>query len=66
MSFICNIQYFKTENTLKMPEEKIEIINIRLPDKIISMLDSLVDEGLFNSRSEAVREFSRQYIEEES
>ncbi|MBN1377353.1 ribbon-helix-helix protein, CopG family [Candidatus Woesearchaeota archaeon] len=49
-----------------MPEEKIEIINIRLPDKIISMLDSLVDEGLFNSRSEAVREFSREYIEEES
>ncbi|MEM2138594.1 MAG: ribbon-helix-helix domain-containing protein [Candidatus Woesearchaeota archaeon] len=40
----------------------IAILNVRLPDEIISWIDNLVEKEIFNSRSEAVREFSRQYV----
>ena len=41
---------------------KVRVVNIRLPDEIIKWLDSLVKNNIYNSRSEAVREFSREYI----
>ena len=43
-------------------QQKIIVVNVRLPDNILSWLDSLVDSKLFNSRSEAIREFSREYV----
>lgn len=43
---------------------EIEALNIRLPKEIVSWLDSLVKRGIYKSRAEAVRDFSRQYIEE--
>jgi Arc/MetJ-type ribon-helix-helix transcriptional regulator len=43
-------------------KQKVAVINIRLPDEIISWIDSLVEKNIFNSRSEAVREFSREYV----
>ena len=43
-------------------KQKVAVINIRLPDEIISWIDSLVQKNIFNSRSEAVREFSREYV----
>jgi Arc/MetJ-type ribon-helix-helix transcriptional regulator len=40
----------------------IEVLNIRLPKKIVLWLDSLVVQGLYKSRAEAIREFSREYV----
>ena len=42
----------------------IEILNIRIPSEIITWLDSLVAKGIYKSRSEAIREFCRQYVTE--
>jgi len=39
----------------------VTVINIRLPEEIIAWIDSLVEENIYNSRSEAIRDFSRQY-----
>ena len=41
----------------------IEIINVRLPDEIVLWLDSIVEKKLYRNRSEAIREFVRDYIE---
>ena len=43
---------------------EIEILNVRLPKEITGWLDSLVKKGIYKSRSEAIREFSREYIKE--
>ncbi len=40
----------------------IEILNVRLPKEITGWLDSLVKRGIFKSRSEAIREFSREFV----
>jgi len=40
-----------------------EVLNIRLPDEIILAIDSLVSKKMFKSRSEAVREFARGYVQ---
>lgn len=44
---------------------KIEVINVRLPQPVIVMLDSLVEKKIFSSRSEAIREFTREYVVEQ-
>jgi len=41
----------------------ITVLNVRLPSDIAQWLDSLVKKGIYKSRSEAVREFSRSYVE---
>jgi len=43
-------------------QKKVEVVNVRLPEKVIELLDSLVEQKLFNSRSEAVRELLRRYV----
>ncbi|MFH1649730.1 MAG: ribbon-helix-helix domain-containing protein [Candidatus Woesearchaeota archaeon] len=45
-------------------QQEIEVVNIRLPDEILSRLDALVKGKIFSSRSEAVRAFCREYVEE--
>jgi len=40
----------------------IEVLNVRLPSEIVKWLDSLVEKGIYKSRSEAIREFCRDYI----
>ncbi len=45
---------------------KIETVNVRIPRKIVNWLDDLIKEGLFKSRSEAIRAFLREYVLEES
>lgn len=45
--------------------KKTEILNIRLPDELILELDNLVKKKIFKSRSEAVREFAREYVQEQ-
>ncbi len=44
--------------------EKVEIVNVRLPKKAISWVDTLVNKGIYSSRSEAIREFVREYLTE--
>lgn len=43
---------------------KVEIVNVRLSKEIVQWIDSLVAKGIFKSRSEAIREFSREHIKE--
>lgn len=45
--------------------EPLETVNVRLPDEIVRALDQLVERGLFANRSEAIREFCREYVLEE-
>ena len=42
----------------------VEILNVRLPSAIVKWLDSLIEKGIYKSRSEAIREFCRMYINE--
>lgn len=39
----------------------ITIVNVRLPQEAINWIDSLVRSGTYASRSEAIREFVRDY-----
>ncbi len=41
---------------------KVTVVNVRLPDKIVKWLDSLVEKDIYNSRSEAIRDFSRDFV----
>jgi len=43
---------------------KISTITVRLPKETTEWLDSLVKKGIYKSRSEAIREFSREFLEE--
>ncbi len=45
--------------------KQIEVITVRLPEPLVGLLDTLIKKGIFNSRSEAIREFSRQYVLEQ-
>jgi len=42
--------------------QKIQITNVRLPKDILSWLDSLVKKEVYSSRSEAIRDFLREYL----
>ena len=41
---------------------KVTVVNVRLPKKIVTWLDSLVEKNIYNSRSEAIRDFSRNFV----
>ncbi|HII72107.1 TPA: type II toxin-antitoxin system ParD family antitoxin [Candidatus Woesearchaeota archaeon] len=41
---------------------KIHVLNVRLPDEVIRWLDGLVKSGIYNSRSEAIRDFIREDV----
>ncbi|MBU1199560.1 MAG: ribbon-helix-helix domain-containing protein [Nanoarchaeota archaeon] len=45
--------------------KKSQVLNIRLPEELILELDNLVEKRIFKSRSEAIREFARQYVQEQ-
>jgi len=44
-------------------QQKIEIVTVRLPVPIVQWLDSLVKKNIYNSRSEIIRDFSREFVE---
>jgi putative addiction module CopG family antidote len=46
-----------------MPQQ-IHILNVRLPDDTIKWIDELVQQGVYNSRSEAIRDFLRDHMRE--
>lgn len=60
----------KTKIPQKNPSKKeditvkdVEIVNIRLPTELILFLDQLIEKGFYKTRSEAIREFVREYIQ---
>ncbi len=46
--------------------QKIHVLNVRLPDETISWIDELVKKGIYNSRSEAIRDFLRDHMKDSS
>lgn len=45
--------------------QKTEIVNVRLPKEIVKKLDLIIDKKLFTTRSEIVRHFLREYVQEQ-
>lgn len=50
-----------TEEPRLGDSDGLETVNVRLPDELLKVLDELVKRGLFANRSEAIREFCREY-----
>lgn len=44
--------------------ENLETVNVRLPEELLKIIDQLVERGIFSSRSEAIRDFCREYAQE--
>lgn len=44
--------------------QQIHILNVRLPRDVIEWIDSQVKSGIYNSRSEAIRNFVRDSLRE--
>lgn len=45
--------------------QRQKVLNVRLPDELLDLLDALVLRGAFTSRSEAIRAFTREYVLEQ-
>ncbi|MCI4408088.1 MAG: ribbon-helix-helix protein, CopG family [Thermofilum sp.] len=45
-----------------MREEDAVIISVRIPKKLLEQMDKLIGQGLFQSRSDFLREAIRSYI----
>ncbi|HLG23419.1 MAG TPA: ribbon-helix-helix domain-containing protein [Candidatus Nanoarchaeia archaeon] len=41
---------------------EIEVLNVRLPSEIVKWLDLMVEKGVYKSRSEAIRDFCRDFV----
>lgn len=41
-----------------------EVINVRLPKEVVEELDKIIQNKLFASRSEIIRHFLREYVQE--
>lgn len=42
-----------------------EIVNVRLPKELVKKLDLIIQKNQFTSRSEIIRQFLREYIQEQ-
>ncbi|MCF7861916.1 ribbon-helix-helix domain-containing protein [Candidatus Woesearchaeota archaeon] len=42
--------------------KKIQTLNVRMPGPVILWIDSLVEEGAYSSRSEAIRDMLRERL----
>lgn len=45
---------------------KVDVLNVRLSNEMVSWLDNLIEQGIYKSRSEALRDFIRNYLEKVS
>ena len=48
-----------------MPREQlldVDIVNVRFPKELLSLIDSLIEKGFYKSRSEAIRDMLRQHV----
>jgi putative addiction module CopG family antidote len=41
------------------------VINVRLSSELIKLIDSLIEKGIYTSRSEVIRDLCRNYVLEE-
>ena len=44
---------------------RMKVVPVRLPDKVIEVIDKLVQEGLYSNRSAAIRIIITHYVLEE-
>lgn len=44
----------------------IQTLNVRIPREIVLWLDSLITRGIYKSRSEAIRDYIRKYLEKKA
>ncbi|MBS3164836.1 ribbon-helix-helix protein, CopG family [Candidatus Woesearchaeota archaeon] len=42
--------------------ESVEVLNVRLSRAMVAWLDSLVENGRYKSRAEAIRDFVREHL----
>ena len=47
------------------PENEPEILNVRLPKDLVDWVDSLVEKGIYYSRSEMIRDTLREFVNSE-
>ena len=52
----------ESTETMQKPQIETEVLNVRLPESTIEILDQFIEKKIFSSRSEAIREFAREYI----
>ena len=43
---------------------KVEVLNVRLSRQMVAWLDSIVEQGVYKSRSEAIRDYIREFLGE--
>lgn len=48
----------------RQQSQAISVVNVRFPSELLSIIDSLVEKGLYKSRSEAIRDMLRTRINE--
>lgn len=51
------------KNQARDMKEEIHILNVRLPEDVLSWLDNLVKSGSYNSRSEVIRDIIRDFLQ---
>jgi metal-responsive CopG/Arc/MetJ family transcriptional regulator len=61
MSYIRNTKVLQKMPTKEI-EQEMQILNVRFTPDIIAWLDSLIGQEIYSSRSEAVRDFIRDYL----
>ncbi len=43
-------------------DSETKVVNIRIPDELLRILDTYVENHSYRSRSEAIRDLAREYI----
>ena len=56
----------KDSEPKKTEHKKTQVLNIRIPKELILEIDELVKNKKYKSRSEAIREFARRYVQAQS
>ena len=46
----------------KISEYEYSVLNVRVPNEISKWLDSVIKDGMYSNKSEAIRSFVRDYI----
>lgn len=69
LSYKCNTFVIQGKGSyglrVRLMVLKTETINVRVPGEIATWIDSLVEKKLFSSRSEVIRHFVREYVQEQ-
>jgi hypothetical protein len=52
----------RDSNHTMRTDDSVKAVNVRLPKDVVNLLDFLIKKGLYSSRSEAMRDFARDYV----